>query len=68
MQIDSFENLKRIIRKEPPGWIPFTLDVGGVKGFSETIMDLFKEKTGKNDPAEYFDYDFRVQSVSFEFG
>ena len=47
MQIDSFENLKRIIRKEPPGWIPFTLDVGGVKGFSETIMDLFKEKTGK---------------------
>ena len=68
MQIDAFENLRRIIRKETPGWIPFTLDVGGVKGFSDTIMDLFKEKTGENDPAEYFDYDFRVQSVSFEFG
>ena len=62
------ENFSNIIQGENHCWLPFTLDVGGVPGFSETIQALFNEKTGKDDPAEYFDYDFRIASVSYRFG
>jgi uroporphyrinogen decarboxylase len=60
------ENFRRLCRGEEPAWIPFTLDVGGIPGFTSTVQRRFEEETGATDPAEFFDYDLRVASVLTE--
>jgi uroporphyrinogen decarboxylase len=49
-------------------WIPVTLDVGGVPGFTSPILERFERETGSRQPEEYFDYDFRTVSLKTRFG
>lgn len=46
-----------------PEWIPFTLDVGAVPGFTTPVLRRFRAETGADDPAEFFDCDFRTFSL-----
>jgi len=56
--------LFRLVAGQPAKWIPFTLDLGGMPGFTNPIRELFQKETGAEDPAEYFDYDFRTFSLT----
>jgi len=47
------------IRKEPTGQIPWTLDIGAMEGLSPPLLNLFRKKTGYENPEEYFNYDIR---------
>ena len=62
------ENLALLVSGRTPEWIPFTMDVGGSEGFTSAIQRRFEKETGASDPAEYFDYDFRLVSVAKRFG
>ena len=62
------ENLALLVAGGTPRWIPFTMDVGGSEGFTTAIQRSFEQETGATDPAEYFDYDFRLVSVAKRFG
>ncbi len=62
------ENFEQLIRNGQAGWVPFTLDVGGVPGFTAPILERFERETGSRQPEEYFDYDFRTVSLSTRFG
>ncbi|MFB0547174.1 MAG: uroporphyrinogen decarboxylase family protein, partial [Anaerolineae bacterium] len=68
MTLSALENFKTILRGESPQWIPFTLDVGAIPGFTESVQRRFEEKTGECDPAEFFDFDFRIISVALRYG
>lgn len=68
MSITPKENLKRLVTGSSAEWLPVTLDVGAVPGFTKPMRRLFEEKTGEKDPAEYFDYDFRTVSLATRFG
>lgn len=57
-----------MIRDGRAGWIPFTLDVGGVPGFTGPILERCERETGSRHPEEYFDYDFRTVSLKTRFG
>jgi uroporphyrinogen decarboxylase len=48
--------------------MPFTLDVGGIPGFTTPIQRIFEKETGQKDPAEFFGYDFRTFSLKARFG
>ncbi|MCC6696464.1 MAG: hypothetical protein IT365_12605 [Candidatus Hydrogenedentes bacterium] len=61
-------NLRSLLRNDHGDWIPFTLDVGGVPGFTAPILERFKQETGSHHPEEYFDYDFRTVSLKTRFG
>jgi uroporphyrinogen decarboxylase len=60
---DSRENLFALLDHGSPQRMPFTLDIGAIPGFTRPIMQQFVERTGANDPAEYFNYDFRTFSL-----
>jgi len=62
------ENLKTAVTGGRPAWIPFTLDIGAIPGMTEPILRQFREKTGADNPADYFDYDFRTCSLTAEYG
>lgn len=68
MSISPMQNLRELLDHGSPGWIPFTFDVGAIPGFTEPIVREFEKQTGKTDPAEYFDYDFRTFSLKAAFG
>jgi len=68
LSLNCAENLQMLLEGKKPEWRPFTLDVGGVPGFTEPIMRRFTEETTHHDPAEFFDYDFRTFSLSPRFG
>lgn len=68
MSISPMQNLRELLDHGSPGWIPFTLDVGAIPGFTQPILRQFEEMTGQTDPAEYFDYDFRTFSLKAAFG
>ncbi|UCD29706.1 MAG: hypothetical protein JSV03_04275 [Planctomycetota bacterium] len=68
MSVSPRENLKELLDHRPLQWIPFTLDVGAIPGFTKPIMQQFLEKTGTTEPAEYFNYDFRTFSLRAIFG
>ena len=68
MRCTPAENLEQVLSSHPAQWIPFTLDVGGMPGFTKPIMKRFRQETGAEDPAEYFDYDFRTFSLPARFG
>ncbi len=42
-----------------PDRMPLTLDVGTSAGIDSTYIDIFRQHSGAEDPAEYFDYDIR---------
>jgi len=62
------ENLDLLLAGGCPERVPFTLDVGGVPGFTDPIQRRFEKETGAKDPAEYFDFDFRTYSLRAHFG
>ena len=57
-----------MVGRNAADWIPFTLDVGSARGFTEPAFRVFREMTGAERPEEYFDYDFRTVSLSTRFG
>jgi uroporphyrinogen decarboxylase len=61
------ENLRRLLRGEDPLWIPFTLDVGAIGGLTGPVLRRLARETGAEDPAEYFDCDFRAFSLQARF-
>lgn len=62
------ENLRRLLDGGSPLWSPFSLDIGAIAGFTEPILRRFREATGSDDPATYFDTDWRVFSLPCRFG
>ena len=68
MSIRPLDNLRELLALRSPHWIPFTLDVGAIPGLTGPIMQQFLDRTGEDDPAEYFDYDFRTFSLTARFG
>ena len=66
--IERIENLQKLAKGGEGKWIPFTLDVGAVPGFTEPVMQRFRQETGAERPEEFFDYDFRTQSLTAHFG
>ena len=67
MKITRYENFRRLTRTGRAEWIPFTLDVGAVPGFTKPGLERFEEVTGSSQPEEFFDYDFRVASLTAHF-
>lgn len=61
------ENLRRLIRTARAGWIPFTLDVGAIPGFTAPVLKTFRRETASEQPEEFFDYDFRTVSLKARF-
>lgn len=68
MKIQPIDNMKRLLSGGSPEWIPFSLDVGAIPGFSAPFQRIFCEKTGTQSPAEHFGTDVRLFSLSAEFG
>jgi len=62
------DNLRSLLDGRAGSWIPFLLDVGAIPGFSPPIERTFRRITGAEDPAEYFDTDVRLFSLSARFG
>ena len=62
------DNLRVLLERQPGAWIPFSLDVGAIAGFSPPIERTFRRMTGAEDPAEYFDADVRRFSLPVRFG
>jgi uroporphyrinogen decarboxylase len=62
------ENFRRMFGGSSPRWLPFTLDVGAIQGFTDPLLARFRTETGEADPAEHFDYDFRCLSLGSRFG
>jgi len=65
---DHLKNFKLLMNSGYPEWIPFTLDIGAIPGLTEPVMKHFYAETGKRNPEEYFDYDFRTFSLRTHYG
>lgn len=63
----SRANLSVLLDGGSPAWMPFTLDVGAIPGFTPPILQQFVQRTGASDPAEYFGFDFRTFSLKARF-
>ena len=48
------ENLLAAMQRKNPKYVPFELR------FTPPMLSLFKEKTGADDPAEFWDFDYRT--------
>lgn len=68
MKRTHLENFQSLIRTGQGEWMPFSLDVGSLPGFTEPILERFRQETGVKRPEEFFDYDFRTVSLSARFG
>ncbi len=68
MNITARENLRRLLDGGAPSWTPFSLDVGAIPGFTEPVLRRFREATGSDDPAVYFDADWRGFSLPCRYG
>jgi len=62
------ENLRCLLDGGSPAWVPFSVDVGAVPGFTEPVARRLKQETGCDDAAEYFDCDYRTFSLKARFG
>ena len=60
-------NVRQLIRTGQADWIPFTLDVGAIPGFTAPVMERFRRETGAGQPEEFFNYDVRTVSLSAHF-
>ncbi len=68
MDISPIDNLHALLEGAAGSWIPFTLDVGALAGFSEPIRRAFCQHTGATDPADFFAADTRAFSLLARFG
>lgn len=66
--MNALANFRLLRSGAAPAWIPFTLDVGAVPGFTATIQERFERETGEADPAEHFDFDFRTVPLQTKYG
>jgi uroporphyrinogen decarboxylase len=62
------ENLNRLLEGGVPDWMPFSLDVGAIPGLTEPVQQRFRDRTGRDDWASYFEADFRLFSLRQQFG
>jgi uroporphyrinogen decarboxylase len=62
------DNMRTLLDGGSPEWIPFSLDVGACPGFTEPIDKTFRQATGSDDAAEYFQADVRLFSLPTRFG
>jgi uroporphyrinogen decarboxylase len=62
------ENLQQLLLGGRPTWVPFSLNVGAIPGFTAPIQRRFQEATGKDDPDEFFQTDWRLFSLTARFG
>ncbi len=68
MSVSARENLLALLDRKAPAWIPFTFDVGAMPGLTAPVLREFHERTGADDPAEHFDFDWRTFSLKAVFG
>jgi uroporphyrinogen decarboxylase len=66
--LTPIQNFRRLVDGGSPDWIPFSVDVGALSGLSAPVEKLFHQKTGRDDPAEYFQADVRCFSLPTRFG
>jgi len=65
-QLDSFTPRERVIRHfrwQPVDRMPITLDIGASAGVDRGYFKVFRQCSGSDDPAHYFNYDIRMVSV-----
>ena len=65
--ITPLENFQKLVTTRQADWMPFTLDVGAISGFTEPALAKFRQATGFDQPEEFFDYDFRIASLKARF-
>lgn len=53
------QRVLNVLRRRPADRLPLTLDVGASAGIDSAYLDIFRQNTGAEDPADYFDYDIR---------
>jgi len=68
MATSPIDNLRMLLDGGSPRWIPFSIDVGAIPGMTEPVRRKFAETTGGGEPAEAFDADWRLFSLSARFG
>ncbi len=66
--LTPLQNFRRLADGGSPDWIPFSVDVGALSGLRAPVAQLFHQKTGQDDPAEYFRADVRCFSLPVRFG
>jgi len=66
--MQPIDNLRCLLEGGGPEWIPFSLDVGAMPGFTGPVGQTFQNVTGADDPAEYFHTDIRSFSLKTRFG
>jgi uroporphyrinogen decarboxylase len=65
--ITPLANFRKLVTGPHADWIPFTLDVGAIPGFTAPALAKFHSATGAEQPDEFFDYDFRIVSLKTRF-
>jgi uroporphyrinogen decarboxylase len=63
MPLTPRENLRELLDGGEPQWIPFSLHVGAIPGFTAPVERRFWEATGETDPDEHFHTDYRLFSL-----
>jgi uroporphyrinogen decarboxylase len=66
--LNARENINKAVSGGSPDWIPFTLDIGALCGFTKPVLTRFRQETGSEHPEEYFDFDYRTCSLGAAFG
>ena len=51
--MDPRQNVLAAMRRREPQWVPFIISL------TPPMQELFEDKTGSSDPAEYFNFDLR---------
>jgi uroporphyrinogen decarboxylase len=64
----KLENFQKMFDTEGPQWMPFTLDIGAIPGFTQPVLKRLVKEKGSEKPEEYFGYDFRTFSLKSCFG
>ncbi|MFH1266982.1 MAG: uroporphyrinogen decarboxylase family protein [Planctomycetota bacterium] len=62
------DNLRSLLDGGVGAWVPFSLDVGAIPGFTAPVERTFRRMTGAEDPAEHFAADVRLFSLRASFG
>ena len=57
MEMSPRERVRTALARRVPDRVPREM------GFTPPVMELFRERTGADDPAEYFDFEVRVVSI-----
>jgi len=68
VDVSPIDNLRVLLEGGMGRWIPFSLDVGAMTGFSEPIWRTFTRNTGAENQADFFGTDVRTFSLSARFG